>query len=456
MSKFAGSLGKSWGPFLTFWGPVVLLLVLGFWITSKFVEPAPPKSAVIITGREGGDYYAVAQQYAKVFKANGIDLIVRPSAGAVENYQQLLKPEGDVDLAIVQGGTLPDDPTVKEKIEGICSLYFEPLWVFYRTDRSVGGMTPLTLLSQLRSKTIAVGEDGSGTKALAIQLLTDSGVTNDPKLLLPIGGATSADALKKGDIDAAMFISSPTSPLIRELIQTPNVALASLAQTKAMARRRQYLSAVTLYRGSIDLAENLPAEDVDLIAPAAMLVARESAHKALILLGAMAATDTHKAGTLLSDPGQFPSARYVEVPMAKEAQHFLEKGPSILQRIFPFWLASLLDRMLIMLLPLATLLIPLVRLAPPLYVWRTRARIYRWYREIRTIDGQMGPEATPESLAGLLKQIARIDNEVRSVHVPLSYMEELYQLRVHLNLLEETAKERTAANVNVGGVGAGG
>jgi TRAP-type uncharacterized transport system substrate-binding protein len=427
MSKTANSLVKSWVPFLTFWGPVLLLLVAGFWVASKFVEPAPPKSAVIITGREGGDYYAAAQQYAKIFKANGIDLIVRPSAGAVENYRELLKPGGDVDLAIVQGGTLPDDPTIKEKVEGISSLYFEPLWVFYRTDRPAGEMSPLTLLSQLRSKKIAVGEDGSGTKALALQLLT------------------AADALKKGDIDAAMFISSPTSPLIRELIQTPNVALASLSQTQAMARRRQYLSAVTLYRGSIDLAENLPAEDVNLIAPAAMLVARKSAHKALVLLGAMAAADTHKAGTLLNDPGQFPSARYVEVPMAKEAQHFLDKGPSILQRIFPFWLASLLDRTLIMLLPLATLLIPLVRLAPPLYVWRTRARIYRWYREIRIIDEHMGPEATPESLRGLLTQIARIDNEVRSVHVPLSYMEELYQLRVHLNLLEEAVKERTAA-----------
>ncbi len=425
--------------FLSFWGLMLLLVIGVFWLSAKLVEPAPPKHAVIITGREDGAYYAVAKKYAEIFKQNGIDLAVRPSAGSVENYQALLQPDGDVDLAIVQGGTLPSDPLVKKKIEGIASLYLEPMWVFYRFDKSPA---PLGYLSQLAGRRVAIGENGSGTQSLALLLLSDCGVPNDPKLLLPTGGAQAVSALKAGEIDAAIFIASPDSPMIHELIQSPNIALASLVQAKAMARTRQFLSPVTLYPGSIDLAKHLPQEEVELVAPAAILVARESAHKSLVLLGAMSATQINRSGTLLCDPGQFPSARYLEVPIAKESEHYLAYGPSIMQRLFPFWLASFLDRILIMLLPLATLLIPLVRFAPSLYRWRIRSRIYRWYKQIRAIDEKVVADAVPATLNAHLEQIGRIEDEVRSVHVPLSYMEDLYQLRMHLNLLEEKIRVR--------------
>jgi len=448
MSNAATGRLKSWGPFLSVWGPIVLVILVGFWVASKFVEPAPPKHAVIITGAEDGAYFAVAKKYAEIFKANGIELTVRPSAGSVDNYRELLKPGGDVDLAIVQGGTLPSDSAVKENVEGIASLYLEPLWVFYRSDET------LDRLSQLKGMRIAVGAEGSGTRALAHTLFPEFGLpTTKPSANttpLPISAADVPDAFTNAKIDAALIVAPPTSPVIHDLLSDPTVKLMSFSQAMALSRTYPFLSATTLYRGSVDLKNDLPGTDVQLVAPAAMLVARESAHKSLVLLGAISATQVHKPGTLLNEPGQFPSARYVEVPMAKEAQHYLDKGPSVLQRIFPFWLASFLDRMLIMLLPLATLLIPLVRFAPPLYVWRTRARIYRWYREIRAIDEQMGPAASPESMRGHLKQIERIDHEVRSVHVPLSYMQELYQLRMHLNLLEEIAKERMAKENVVG------
>jgi TRAP transporter TAXI family solute receptor len=427
--------------FLIFWTPMVLLIVAGFWVAAHYMEPAPPKHAVIITGNPDGEYYAIAKRYADIFKANKIDLEVRPSAGSVDNYEALLKPDGDVDLAIVQGGTLSEENRTSGKLEGIASLYLEPTWVFYRSH------VTLDRLSQLAGKKIAIGADGSGTQALAKLLLTASGapaeVLSDEINFPRLNPVSAATALIESRIDAAIIVASPKSQDIHDLLTMPGIKLMSFSQAGAVSRIYPFLSSVTLYRGSIDLEKDLPATDVQLVAPAAMLVARASAHKSLVLLGSMAAADLHKYGTLLSDPGQFPTARYMEVPMAKEAQHFLDHGPSVLQRIFPFWLASFLDRMLILLLPLATLLIPIVRFAPPLYVWRTRSRIYRWYKELRAIDAQLTPDAPPADMAEHLKQINRIEDEVRSVHVPLSYMEELYHLRLHIQLLETNIRERS-------------
>jgi len=360
--------------FLMFWTPMVLLIVAGFWVAAHYIEPAPPKKAVIITGREGGEYYAFAKRYVGIFKANKIDLEVRTSAGSVDNYDALLKHDGNVDLAIVQGGTLSEENRTSGNIEGIASLYLEPVWIFYRDAND------LDRIAQLSGKRISIGPDGSGTQALAKQLLFACGATIDKGSTLELDSADAATALVDGKIDAAVFVASPKSKSIRQLIAAPGVKLMSLSQANGIARTYDFLSAVTIYRGSIDLSKNLPANDVHLVAPAAMLVARSTSHKSLVLLGAMAATELHKYGTLLNEPGEFPTAKYMEVPMAREALYFLTKGPSILQRIFPFWLASFLDRMLILLLPLATLLIPIVRFAPPVYVWRTRSRIYRWYK----------------------------------------------------------------------------
>ncbi len=436
-SRFSAAL-----QFLMFWGPTVLLVLAAFWVTSRFVQPAPPKHAVIVTGREDGEYYAMARKYAAVFKANGIELEVRPSAGSVENYEQLLKENGDVDLAIVQGGTLSEENRTGGKLEGVASLYLEPMWVFYRDDNE------LDRLSQLAGRQISIGADGSGTQVLATMLLRECGITPanpaNNTAFLHMDAKNSTQAIIDGKIDAAIMVASPNSPLVHDLLTTPGVRLMNFSQAGALSRKCQFLSNVTLYRGSIDLPKNLPAADVQLVAPAAMLVARESSHKALVLLGAMAAAEMNKYGTLLSEPGQFPTARYMEPPMAKEAVHFLEKGPSLLQRFFPFAVASFLDRMLIMLLPFVTLLIPIVRFAPPLYVWRTRSRIYRWYKQIRAIDEQLTADATRDALKEHLMRIEKIEAEVRSVHVPLSYMEELYNLRLHINLVEQKVREQAS------------
>ncbi len=427
--------------FLSFWGPTLLLVVAAFWVTSKYIQPAPPKHAVIVTGQADGEYFAIAKKYASVFKANGIELEVRTSAGSVDNYEQLLKEDGDADLAIVQGGTLSEQNRTSGKIEGVASLYLEPLWVFYRGDAT------LDRLSQLAGKRIAVGSDGSGTQTLSKGLLGACGVSaSTPNTSLqPLAGGEAAKALLAGQIDAVMIVASPKAVVVHDLLANPGVKLMSFSQADALGRTYQFLSAVTLYRGSIDLPKNLPSTDVHLVAPAAMLVARESAHKSLVLLGAMAATEMHRYGTLLSEPGQFPTARYMEVPMAKQAANYLDKGPSFLLRIFPFAIASLLDRLLIMLLPLVALLIPIIRFAPPLYVWRTRSRIYRWYNQIRAIDEQITADAPQTAMAEHLKEIEKIEDEVRNVQVPPSYMEELYHLRLHINLVEEKVREQIAA-----------
>lgn len=429
---------RSWGAAILFWSPLVLLIVAGFWVTTRFIEPAPPNNAVIMTGQEDGEYFASAQKYVDVFKQNGIALQVKPSAGSIENYQALLRDDPSApDLAIVQGGTLSPEIAAGGKLESIASIYLEPLWVFHRDPGD------LTSLSELKGKRVAIGLPGSGTRALATRLLAECGA--NPITANDVGGTQAAAMLKAGEIDALLIVSSPKSPVIVDLLGSDGIKLMSNAQANGLARRLPFLSVVTLYRGSIDPARNLPAGDVTMLAPTAIIVARRDTHKSVVLLTAMAATEVHKPGTLLNEPGQFPTARYTELPLSRNADYFLKSGPTFFARIFPFWLASILQRMMILLLPLLGLLIPLVRATPPLYQWRVRSRIYRWYKQVDEIDQELGQNPNHGALQSMLKRVHDIEHDIREVHVPLSYMEDLYHLRLHVELIESKVRQALSA-----------
>lgn len=122
------------------------------------------------------------------------------------------------------------------------------------------------------------------------------------------------------------------------------------------------------------------------------------------------------------------------------AQEYYESGPSLLQRHVPFWIASLIDRTKIMLLPLLTLAFPLFKIAPPVYRWRIRSRIYRWYKLLREID-QHADGATAEQRTRNLDTLSEMQRELEEISVPLSYMEEFYNLRLHIDLVRRRLEQ---------------
>ncbi len=407
-------------------GSVALLTLIGFIIAWQFVNPAPPHTLVIATGQMDGAYYLFAQRYQKRLAEDGIELDIRTTAGSIENLELLQNDQ--VDLAFVQGGTGPAANT--DTLTSLGSLYYEPLWVFYRGEQT------LSRITQLQDKRIAIGEPGSGTHAITSLLLTDNFM--DIGAARTIGGAAGAQALLQGDVDALLLVAAPAAPLVQDLLHRQDIRLMSFARADAYTRLHHFLSAVTLPEGVIDLQANLPPRDTVLITATANLVTREDFHPALVSLLLQAATLTHGAGGLFDEPGSFPNSANLEFPLDDNARRFYKHGPPFLQRYLPFWTASMIDRLKIMLVPLLTLLLPLIKIMPPTYRWRVRKKIYRWYRELQLLDDETHTNPSDENRMKLLQKLDNLEEEVRKVSVPLSYADELYSLRLHIGLVRDT------------------
>lgn len=412
------------------WGSGLLLIIVIFAVAWFFVEPAPPNRIVIAVGAQDGAYWQFAQQYAEFFKQYDIELELKETAGSLENYR-LLEDENDIHVAIVQGGSAPEKIRNSNQRESIASLYFEPVWVFYRGDKLV------TEIRQLKGKTIAVGRENSGTQVLSRLLLKENGVESSKNSrFVDIGGEEAKSQLLAGEIDAAFFVTSPQSQIIHDLILTEDVKLLSFERHEAYSQRFPFLSDVVLQRGVIDLSKSLPKEDVYLVSPTANLVASPELHDSLIPLFIKAATLTHERGERLMRSEKFPSTDFIEFPLNESARLYFESGPPFLQKYLPFWLASFVDRAKVLLLPMITLIFPLFKIAPPVYRWRIRSRIYKWYELLRAIEANLKPGTSRDILLHQIDAVADIEKELDDLSsVPLSHMEEFYNLRLHVELV---------------------
>jgi TRAP transporter TAXI family solute receptor len=423
------------------YGPALLITLIGFVMAYQFVQPAPPKQIRIATGQAEGAYYLFAQRYQKLLAGENIRLEILNTSGSVDNLGLLRS--GKADVAFIQGGTT--EQVEADGLRSLGSLYYEPIWLFHRKELRVERLT------DLRQKRIAIGSEGSGTRAVALQLLTDNAINDSNTSLLAEGGRAAADALLNGGIDAAFFVASPKSPVVRALLDAGNIQLMSFERADAYTRLHRYLSSVILPQGVINLGQNLPEKETRLLTASANLVIRDDLHPALMDLLLQAAEAVHGEGGWFEEAGEFPAARYLVFPLSKEAQRFYDYGPPLLQRYLPFWAATLVDRLKVMLLPLVALMIPLFKIMPPIYRWRIRSRIYRWYREVLAIDRRQHREAV--EIDRSLSELNDITRDVANVSVPLSYAEELYDLRLHINLVKEhleRLRERRPATPDTG------
>jgi TRAP transporter TAXI family solute receptor len=411
--------------------PAILLALAGCLVAWQFVNPAPPDTITIATGQPGGAYLLFAERYQAILAREGITLNILETAGSVENLQLLEKDSAD--LAFIQGGTA--DAANAPDLVSLASLYYEPLWIFY------SGTDTLTRLTQLQSRRIATGKPGSGTQAVAMALLEDNRLQINPGEVLSVGGQEAAEALVSGKVDAAFFVASVQSPLVQKLLRQQGIQLMSFERADAYTRLHRFLSRITLPEGTIDLQENIPPRDTILLAATANLVAHSDFHPALVGLILQAAEEVHRAGGLFASPGDFPNDRYLDFPLDDGARRFFKHGPPFLQRYLPFWTANLLDRLKIMLIPLLTLLIPLAKIMPPTYRWQVRKKVYRWYRELKSLDFEHPEQLSSEALHTSIQKLDAIEEEVRKVTIPLSYSDELYNLRLHIDLVRGKLKK---------------
>lgn len=410
---------------LNVFAPALIISLLGFLLAYQFVDPAPPDRIRMASGHPDGAYHLFAQRYRELLAQEDIELEIVNSAGSLENIQLLER--GEVDIAFVQGGLA--DAAKGSVLNSLGSFYYEPLWLFHRADLEIATLTAL------RHHRIAVGAERSGTRALALQLLADNGLAEENDGIVDIGGKQAADALLSGDVDAAFFVAAPQSPTVRRLLADNTVRLMSFARADAYTRLHPHLSSVVLPEGVVDLQRNLPHRATRLLSATANLVSNERLHPAIVELLVFIGGKIHGGGGWFEARDEFPTPAYIDFPLSADAERFYQRGPSFLQRYLPFWTASLLDRLKVMLLPLFALLLPLIKIMPAIYNWRMRSRIYPWYREVLAIDHQMA--AGELDVEQSLRELAEIERKVTQVSVPLSFAEELYDLRRHINLARQ-------------------
>jgi TRAP-type uncharacterized transport system substrate-binding protein len=427
-------------------GPFLLLAAVLFAGAYYFLKPAPPKRVVLATGPEQSAYAAFGLQYQAELKRSGIEVVLRPTLGSGENLRLLLDEKENVQIAFVRGGSGDsrrdaaakagkDPDSVDEGVVSLGSMFYEPLWLFYReaAAKKVAKDGVLREIPQLRGLKVNTGARGSGIGGVMGRVLRANLMDNEDIVRSQLDITPAVTGLLAGDLDVVALVSAPESPLVQMLLQTPGIRLFEFAQGEAYGRRYRFLNTVSLPRGVVDLSRNVPPADVELIASTASLVARENLHPALAQLFVQAASRIHSRGGWIARPGQFPSAQNSEFPLARDAERYYRTGPPLMQRYLPFWLANFIDRMWVALFSIVAVLVPLARIVPPLYQFRIRSRIFRWYRDLRQIEEELarGGPAT----ADLLERVDRLDGKVERIMVPLAYTDELYALRSAIALV---------------------
>lgn len=259
---------------LKLFGPALIITLLGFILAYQFVDPAPPDRIRIASGNEEGAYHLFARKYRESLAREGIELEIVTSAGSVENIQLL--ESGQVDIAFVQGGLA--GKAAAGSLLSLGSFYYEPLWLFHRGELEINRLTGL---KQLR---VAVGAERSGTRALALQLLNDNNLNEGNTLIRTVDGREAAESLLADEIDAAFFVASPQSPVVRSLLESESLKLMSFDRADAYTRLHPHLSSVLLPEGLVNMERNLPGGPTRLLSATANLVATERLHPALVEL----------------------------------------------------------------------------------------------------------------------------------------------------------------------------
>jgi TRAP-type uncharacterized transport system substrate-binding protein len=382
-------------------------------------------------GADGSLFRIAADKYRKILARNGVTLNILPSEGSSENLKRLNDPSVHVDVGFVQGGVATGVQV--NRLISLGSVFYEPLAIFYRAA------TPVDRLSQFSGKRLAIGAEGSGTRVLALTLLDANGIKpGGTTALLGLSGEDAARALAKHKIDAAFLMGDSATPTImRKLLRAPGIRFYSFTQADAYVRRFHYLTKLEFPMGVLDLGKNSPAQQLYLIAPTVELVARDNLHPAISDLLIEAAREVHGAPTLVQRAGEFPAPLEHEFRISTDASRYYKSGKSFLYRFLPFWVASLADRAVVILVPIIVLLLPGLRLVPALYRWRIKSRIYRWYGALIALERDALANSRPEQRQDLTKRLDDIENGVNNMKVPVTFADQFYVLRVHIGFVRE-------------------
>jgi TRAP-type uncharacterized transport system substrate-binding protein len=418
---------------------VVILALIGAaaWTAGRFLQPAAPRHIVLASGLEDGLFHQYAKRYVEILARSGVTVEERMSAGAEDNLRLLEDPHSGVDVGFTQGG-IAKFPEANDVVM-LSNLYYMPMWIFYR------GTDTFNHVNELRNHRVAVGAEGSGTRSLIESVFALNNLTTENMTMLPLGNDAALRALNSGEVDAAVFVDGAQNQAVWAALHDPHLRLMSYGHADAYPRLLPYITKLTLPSGAIDVAHDIPEKEVALIGTKAMLAARDGLHPALIELLVDAAHEIHGGQGLFEGAGEFPGTTRVDLRISTDADQHRRFGPSLLYRYLPFWLATLAERAIIILVPLAAVLLPLFHYLPQLLRWRVRSRIYRWYGELALLERDVAERTGALPTEKWLADLERIERAVARIHTPSGYASEAYTLREHIALVRRAVLARTSS-----------
>ncbi len=415
---------RAWS--LTIVGILVIILLIS-WMSVRFIKPFPPKTLVLATGGEGGSYAAFGELYRQALARDGVRVILRPTSGALENLKLLQEQSAGIQAGFIQGtvGSIPESAN----LVSLGGLAYTPLWIFYR------GPDILDDLAQLKGKRIAVGPQGSGVRKFSLALLKTAGVTGPSAQFLDFSFVDANKALLAGRVDAIMTFGSPDNGLIIQLLNAKNIKLMSLSQAEAYVRRYPDLSHVVLPRGVIDPEQRKPASDVHLVSPTTNLIVRKDLHPAVVYLLLKASAEIHGGASWLNKAGEFPTLVKQDDPLSEQAQRFYKSGGSWLYGYLPFWAATFVERISLVLIPLGIIVMPLISFAPWIYTWRNRSKYYPWYQKLRDLEEEILENGVIGNTASYESRLNHIEEAVCRIRTSVAFYDELFILKQHLHIV---------------------
>ena len=404
----------------------VAIVIVSIWILGPRLA-IPPRTITLATGPEGGAYAELGPAYRKILQRSGITVRLLATDGDVDNLVRLSDRKSGVSAAFVQGGMATDEQ--RAGLASLGTLMYSPLWVFVRGD------LPGLGLSDLGGRPLSIGPARSGTRFQVLKLF---GLVHvDPKSLhLEAYTPVEAErALLRGELDALALSASWDSPVVRRLLADPRAALIGFPRADAYVALDPYLSKLVVPMGVGDLAKNLPRTDAPLLASKTSLLIRDDLHPALQYLLLDAASKIHGRPSLFERAGQFPAGEPMDVPLSSEARQFYKAGPPFLHRYLPFWLAVLVEQLMLLLIPLFALAYPLFRVLPGLYDHAMHRRILVLYRELKVLEGEVDRTPVGENTSGLLERIDALERRSTRLRVPMKFTQSLYHLKSHIDLV---------------------
>ncbi|HEU4708265.1 MAG TPA: TAXI family TRAP transporter solute-binding subunit [Methylophilaceae bacterium] len=429
LHKYWQKLSELYGRSILLFMAVVVIIGLTICLAVfAFFNTAAPTRLTIAGGPPGSIYQRNAEQYKKILAKEGVTLTILTTGGSTDNLKKLADPHTKVDVGFVQGGET--DGINTDHLMSLGSVSYQPLIIFYRGESK-------KLLSDFAGERLDIGPEGSGTHTLALTLLKANGIEPGGNTRFVHSGPDAVKSLLDNQVDA-LFVMGDSAPLdlIKKLVMTPGINIFNFTQADGYTRRVKFLSKLVLPEGALDLGKNIPVNDLYLVAPTVELVARDNLHPALSDVLLEAAREVHGQAGLFRKSGEFPTPLEHEFRISPDAQRYYTSGKSFLYRNFPFWLASLLNRLLAVLVPIALLLVPALKFAPSVYRWRMQSRIYPWYKALLELerDAFYGPISN-EKREHLLSQLDHIEQSVNKMKVPASFGDVFYGLRGHINFV---------------------